>query len=193
MADKLLLALKQRGQPFELAVVGVSMNPILIAGDQIRIQPQEDYTVGDVLIFRYNDKELLVHRLLRKAGERFYCKGDNAFQLEDVTAEQIIGKVVAVNGQPLSPCPWLLVALSYAVNHQFETLIYEMPLVRATAVYKLYEQLYLDRDIAHYQPQDLKNLLIRITALYHSSTEDMQEDVANFLTRMIDAQIFGGG
>ncbi len=35
-----------------------------------------------------------MHRLLKRQGERYYCKGDNAFRLEDFTKDRIVGAVV---------------------------------------------------------------------------------------------------
>ena len=85
----------------DISVTGVSMEPSLRAGDVVTIRRTESYEIGDILVFLYKNNELLIHRLLRIKDQRYFCKGDNAFRLEDVLYEQIFCKVVKVNGENL--------------------------------------------------------------------------------------------
>lgn len=78
----------------QISVSGISMEPILKSGDSITIKREDNYDVGDILVFIYKE-ELLVHRLIKK-DSKYYCKGDNAFRLEDITKEQILGKIILV-------------------------------------------------------------------------------------------------
>lgn len=105
------------------------MNPTLYEGDEIAVKPSPEYEVGDILVFSYKSDELLVHRLLKKEG-RFFCKGDNAFRLEDITAEQIFGKVISVNGNPVIPWPDWKIQLSYRVNREFVKCRYDIEKVK---------------------------------------------------------------
>jgi len=143
--EKLLRAQKQRGKPFEITVIGDSMNPILSEGDTVTVQPCEDYETGDILVFNYKQGELLVHRLLIKRDGRYFCKGDNSFRLEDMPPDQIIGKVVLINGNELPCCSEKLVALSYAVSRQFRKSAYDIEKTKQTGIYRLYQKIILNK------------------------------------------------
>ena len=91
---KLLTVYKKRGFPFELGVTGVSMKPLLLEGDRVTISPKENCSVGDVVVFVYEEVPL-IHRLLEIKGELFLCKGDNALRIEKIQKDEIIGKVIS--------------------------------------------------------------------------------------------------
>lgn len=78
----------------EITVTGDSMEPFLKEADIVSIQPCNQYRPGDILIYLYKE-ELLIHRLLFVKNGKLYCKGDNAFRLEDVLPSDIFGKVIA--------------------------------------------------------------------------------------------------
>ncbi len=91
---QLLIIRSKIDKTFELTVEGISMLPILHPGDSIKVCAKKEYSVGDILVFFYKDNTLLVHRLLIIKNERYFCKGDNAFRLEDIKKEDIIGAVI---------------------------------------------------------------------------------------------------
>lgn len=74
-------------------VVGASMYPILQDGELIEIVSDHVYEIGEILVYSFETEGILVHRLLKKEKERYLCKGDNAFRIESITEQQIIGKV----------------------------------------------------------------------------------------------------
>ncbi len=78
---------------FSAKVKGNSMFPVLVNGDvvDILISQDEQYHIGDILVFPYQNEGVLIHRLLKKENGRYFCKGDNSFRLEDVPADAIIG------------------------------------------------------------------------------------------------------
>lgn len=131
--------LRAKGQA-ELSVVGVSMQPTLRQGDIVTIRSCDRYEVGDIVVYRYKDEGLLIHRLLRVDG-RGFCKGDNAFRLEDIPLDAVLGKVVLQNGVPPIAWPKWKTDLSYAVNRQFVRCRYDQSAVKATAIYKVYQDL----------------------------------------------------
>ena len=142
---QLLKALKARKKPFQITVTGFSMNPVIYEGDIITTQPQNDYQIGDILVFDYPPEDVvLVHRLLKKGEGIFFCKGDNCYRLEEVTLEQIVGKVTYVNDKEIDTCPPRLISLSYAVNRQFVSLGHSSKRTNETDVYKLFKKIYLD-------------------------------------------------
>lgn len=150
LMQRLLAAqLRARGQA-EITVTGVSMNPTLYEGDRITLSARSDYEPGDILVFTYKHGELLVHRLLDKQDGRYICKGDNAFRLEDITLEQIFGKVAFVtrDGEPYSPEIWRRrpLLLSLMVGRAFVRCRYDLDKVRATGIYRLYERIILRKE-----------------------------------------------
>ena len=115
---QLLLSVSDN-KPLVIRVSGTSMYPSIHNGDKIQISRSDSYVTGDIVVFMYKENEPLVHRLVKIKGNTFYCKGDNTFRLEDITREQILGKVVSVNG--VAPLLWTqeLIDLSYQVNREF--------------------------------------------------------------------------
>ena len=133
--------LKAKGQA-EICVTGISMNPTLFEGDTVIIKRCAEYQPGDILVYDYKNDGVLIHRLIHHNG-RYFCKGDNAFRLEDIDYDQIIGKAVFVNGTPIPPWEEWKIRLSYAVNRAFTKLRYDTSKTRETTIYKLYEALIL--------------------------------------------------
>lgn len=156
LLQKLLFAQAKSGRPVDITVEGVSMHPTLYAGDVVTLVACEEYEIGDILVFTYKQEGLLIHRLLDKKDGRYFCKGDNAFRLEDITQEPIAGKVTAVNGLPLLPCPPRLVTLSYLVNRAFFRCRYDVEKTKQTDMYRLYEKVIINKgdDIMIYQKNE---------------------------------------
>ena len=133
----MLSLLLKEGRKTQIHVKGISMLPTLVDGDCITVQRFSSYDVGDILVFRYKFDELLVHRLLKKE-DRYYCKGDNAFRLEDIQLGQILGKVVEVNGQAITPWPKWKIDLSLEVGYIFRHNHYDVLKTKRTTVYQQY-------------------------------------------------------
>lgn len=138
--SKLLPSIIRANGQAEITVSGISMQPTLQDGDTVTIKACTTYKIGDILVYPYKKEGLLIHRLLQK-DTRCYCKGDNAFRLEDISLEDIIGKATTVNGQQLSPWPAWKIALSYAVSRQFFRCHYDITKTTQTDIYKLYAAL----------------------------------------------------
>ena len=146
LLQKVLLAQVRAGRPVEIPVVGVSMNPSLSESVLLTVAAQTDYTPGDILVYSYKQEGLLVHRLLYRNGDRYFCKGDNAFRMEDITTEQIVGRVIAINGREPPPCPPKLLLLSHLVNRAFFRCRYEVEKTKQTSIYRLYEKTILKKE-----------------------------------------------
>ena len=139
LMQRVLLASLRSGREMTLTVTGVSMNPTMWEGDQVTVRHADSYSVGDVLVLLYKG-ELLIHRLLKIENDRYFCKGDNAFRLEDLPPESIGGKVVSLNGQPLVPLPDTVTALSYLVNRTFRKCAYNIEKTKQSGIYRFYYQ-----------------------------------------------------
>lgn len=132
----------------DISVVGVSMNPTFFEKDIITVKKFDDYNTGDILVFTYKSGELLVHRLLKKSDQQYFCKGDNSFRLEDITKDQIAGKVIRLNHIEMEPCSKRLITLSFLVNRAFVKCRYDIAKTKETPVYKLYEKTILRKEEA---------------------------------------------
>lgn len=84
------------GERVIISLVGTSMQPTLIAGDELELAPAGDYlAVGDVVLFRYHGRHIL-HRIVAIEGNRYTMHGDNCFTDEIVGKEDIVAKMVGV-------------------------------------------------------------------------------------------------
>lgn len=152
MISGILTARKKLKRSTKITVTGISMEPTLKEGDIITVAPQDSYCVGDILVFFYKQGELLVHRLLEIKDDTYYCKGDNAFRLEDIKDCQIMGKVIeAARGKiPLElEISNRVAELSLEVNREFIRRRYDVDSTKDTIIYGLYKaEITGDRDYA---------------------------------------------
>ena len=139
LMQKLLFANLRTGRDMTIAVTGVSMNPTMWEGDRVTVKKSDSYAVGDILVFVYKG-ELLIHRLLKIENGRYFCKGDNAFRLEDMQIDQIAGKVILLNEKPLAPLPEALLTLSYLVSRTFRKRAYDIEQTKQSGIYRFYYQ-----------------------------------------------------
>lgn len=129
----------------DITVTGVSMEPALREGDVVTIRRAESYEMGDILVFCYKNNELLIHRLLRIKDQRYFCKGDNAFRLEDILYQQIFGKVVKINGEDLPSVTTQQIELSYMVNRAFRKNGYQVDETKKSGIYRFYQK-YINKE-----------------------------------------------
>ena len=79
-----------------LPVTGNSMIPCICNKDEVVITKNLHYSIGDILVFEYTSGELIMHRLLMAVNNKFICKGDNSFRIEEIEQNKVIGKVILV-------------------------------------------------------------------------------------------------
>ena len=141
LTPKQLLLLRAKvKKPFELSVDGVSMLPILHPGDSIKVCATDEYMIGDIFVFFYKDDSLLVHRLLKVENGRYFCKGDNAFRLEDIEKQNIVGAVMLDHDANNSPD---FITASYSMSRIFRKMGYNSDKMKSSAEYAEYAQNYL--------------------------------------------------
>jgi signal peptidase I len=81
-----------------LTVVSNSMAPIIQPGDRLQVVPVSPHLLrcGDVVVFRWAGK-LVTHRLVGRRNQQWYAKGDNVANVDPpISAEAILGRVVAI-------------------------------------------------------------------------------------------------
>ena len=134
-----LLSKVHSGEQITIKVSGTSMQPTMYNGDCVTIISDKFYCIGDILVFIYKG-ELLVHRLVKIENDRFFCKGDNSFRLEDLVLENIVGKVIYLNNLPLPLFSDENIALSYLVNREFRKCGYNIEKTKNSGIYRFYCQ-----------------------------------------------------
>ncbi|WP_113673343.1 S24/S26 family peptidase [Vallitalea guaymasensis] len=87
---------KKIGKPFDIILRGDSMLPLIMDKDIVSVRFSKEYSLGDIVLFSYKDEGELIHRIIKKQNNLFYCKGDNAFRIESITEQNIIGIVTKV-------------------------------------------------------------------------------------------------
>jgi signal peptidase I len=91
---------------FAVQLHGLSMSPYFKEGQTVTVDcaPQKSFGIGDVIVFQMAGR-LCAHRVLarrRRDGERCYVqKGDNQLSGSIVSHDEVLGKVVGVDGCPL--------------------------------------------------------------------------------------------
>ena len=73
---------------------GTSMLPTISDGAILYVCSQQEYYVGDIIVFSYPKEGYIVHRIIEKEGKVLICKGDNTNRKEVIMSRQIIGKVI---------------------------------------------------------------------------------------------------
>ncbi len=136
------------GSMLRVFVTGTSMYPALFPSDSVIVAQSEAYPLGSILVFSYKTEGYLIHRLLRIAKKRYYCKGDNSFRLEDVDEDQILGRVVFVKrmGQTFVPTEVdnKFIDMSLKIYREFVLSGYNHQKVKESDLYIEYKNLYLE-------------------------------------------------
>lgn len=79
----------------KIELVGTSMQPTLVAGDELTLGTVDTVEVGDVVLFHYHGRHIL-HRVVAIEGDRYTMRGDNCVFNEVVDKKNIVAKLVAV-------------------------------------------------------------------------------------------------
>jgi len=138
MTNILNVMMKYKGR-CDITIRGTSMEPILHEGESYTLKKQEEYAIGDILVYEYKNEGLLAHRLLKIEQNRYFCKGDNSFRLEDITEDQIIGKIAIVDSNNTSE----FIEASYKISKLFRKCRYSYEEIINHAEYMEYKRKYL--------------------------------------------------
>lgn len=106
------------GESVKLKLRGNSMFPLLRDGkDNLLLDPIPDgyvFEKGEVLLFRYRGSYVL-HRVVKVSGECLLMQGDNCVTCEQISIQNVVARLVAVqrqNGSTLNTGQWRWRSLS---------------------------------------------------------------------------------
>ena len=87
------------GKSFELPITGTSMNPLLKAGrDSVEIIKTDDFGIGDIIFYRRDNGQFVLHRIVGKDTNGYLLCGDNQEDIEHgINDTHIIGVVNRIN------------------------------------------------------------------------------------------------
>ncbi len=125
----------------DITIRGTSMEPVLHDGESYKLKKQEEYAIGDILVYEYKNEGLLAHRLLKIEQNRYFCKGDNSFRLEDIPKDQIIGKIETVDPNNTPE----FIEASYKISKLFRKCRYSHEEIIKQDEYIEYRRKYLEK------------------------------------------------
>ena len=138
---KVLIA-QCRHKNIDIEVCGSSMYPEIKGNDIITIKQQDEYNIGDVIVFMF-EKRIVVHRILNIVASEYWCKGDNSFRLEKVSLNKVVGIVTHVNQKRIEHCLEEKVIESFGIYLEFRKSGFDIDKVMASDVYKKYAEKYI--------------------------------------------------
>ena len=83
---------------FTFPVKGTSMRPLLKTNDVVTINKDNNYKVGDVILYKRDNGQFVFHRIRRinKKNNTFILVGDHQRKVEkDIRFDQIIAKMIS--------------------------------------------------------------------------------------------------
>ncbi|MCU4163582.1 S24/S26 family peptidase [Carboxylicivirga caseinilyticus] len=90
----IIVDLLKEGKTTEIQAHGISMFPLLLPGDKLKISPERTYAKGDIIVFK-GKETLIAHRIISISNTKVICKGDSLFSTDPILSEQgILGKVI---------------------------------------------------------------------------------------------------
>lgn len=132
-----------------VSVTGDSMHPTILPDDEVFITQKDRYNVGDILVYTYRSEQYLIHRLLRRVNNRYFCKGDNSFRIEDISYQDILGKVEFIlrDNRIIVPADVSIEFLRHSlkVGLEFASVFYDRDVILNSPTYIKYRQIYLNR------------------------------------------------
>lgn len=79
----------------EVALSGRCMEPLLVAGNRVRVAACPDPGVGDLCLVALPGGGLALHRVVAAVGGAVVCKGDFSGRAEEVPRGSVLGRAVA--------------------------------------------------------------------------------------------------
>ncbi|MBO5838017.1 MAG: S24/S26 family peptidase [Clostridia bacterium] len=91
---QLLQVQLQEGGRANLTVTGYSMHPLLRnRRDSVVLVPPGKQKKGDIILYRRESGQFVLHRIIQQEQQHYICSGDNQVMREPVTREQILAVV----------------------------------------------------------------------------------------------------
>ena len=102
-AEGLIIEVVNSGGEFELFPRGTSMLPLIVEGrDSVRLVKPENLKVDDIALYKRDNGQFVLHRIVAAEGDVFDMCGDNQLVVEKgIRRDQIMAKVgsMTINGK----------------------------------------------------------------------------------------------
>lgn len=96
----LIIEAFEENKTFTFPVNGKSMQPLLHADDVVEITAIDSVRMGDILLYRRNNGQFVLHRVRKIQPDGFTFVGDHQAVVEkNITSSQLIGKVISYKKQ----------------------------------------------------------------------------------------------
>ncbi|MBD5391106.1 hypothetical protein HDR67_03785 [bacterium] len=96
----LILEAFEKNKTFSFPVNGKSMQPLLHANDVVEIAAIDSVHVGDILLYRRENGQFVLHRVRKIEPNGYTFVGDHQALVEkNISASQLIGKVISYKKQ----------------------------------------------------------------------------------------------
>lgn len=109
------------GARFAFRVSGTSMQPVLLAGDEIvavRCADPSELSLGELLVVELPDVGLVVHRLLWKGAGTVRTRGDGSGVMDPpVPRDDVLGRVVEASRDGVDVLPGSVARLGAWLRH----------------------------------------------------------------------------
>ncbi|WP_075591550.1 S24/S26 family peptidase [Labilibacter marinus] len=109
--EQTFVSLLEQGKEIEIPVYGLSMFPVLMPGDRVKVVKGDKLRIGDVIVFK-NNGNLIAHRLLAVDIENkvVLSKGDALKKSDKVYSLQSILGVAIVHKRNNKEIKWTMSA-----------------------------------------------------------------------------------
>lgn len=97
MTETTILQELAQGRRVVYYTVGMSMEPLLKARQtHVVLRPLDAPRNGDIILYRRANGSLVLHRLIRQAGQTWFMRGDNTYGLERIHRKMAFGVVEGI-------------------------------------------------------------------------------------------------
>lgn len=88
----------RQGGRLKIRARGASMLPFLLDGDIALVAPAhgQEIRVGDVICYEASPGSLLLHRVIKRDGDRFVARGDALRFTDVILRNEVLGKVLTI-------------------------------------------------------------------------------------------------
>lgn len=175
---------------------GKSMFPTFYTGDKCFLKKKDKYYLGDILVFENYNHELVAHRLVYITKfNNYVCKGDNAYLIEKIDYENIIGYITDVERNNIKinfkSNDFVLAYLSFAVHNEFCKNKYNLFLTQKSIIHDIYTKILTGRAVLKcVNNLEIKNLNDEEKNIIKYVLEENSSEFSDYLIEELLKQLY---